>query len=220
MKRFIVAAFWLLLAGHVFAAEVSCEKLGEMAYNAAMARDRGTPQDEVARMLAKNYNDDRAEAITKVVFMHQDVDADGMQIAVRLWCLQQAEAAKKPAAEKTTEEASAAAPPTAPIVSSGYSHTFDVCMSKSDGVTVEVLDCTVAETSNQDGQLNKNYQAAMVTLPPERRLELRNAQRAWIKARDSKCVLDQDGGTAAQINSASCVLDMTAQRAKELAIVR
>lgn len=211
MKRFIVAAAGLLIAGHVFAAEVWCDKFGEMAYNAAVARDRGTPQDEVARTLAKNYGDDRAEALTKVVFMHSEMDADTLQFASRMRCLQMAGGVKGTKAATKTPTASK-------VTANEPVHEFDACMDKSGGVTAVMLDCIGADTKRQDAALNKNYQAAIKTLSPDRRQKLIAAQRAWLAYRtaETNFTADPDGGTSAQVNSADEFRQMTAQRAEEL----
>lgn len=209
MKQIIIAAVGLLLAGHVFAAQVSCEKLGEMAYNAAMARDRGTPQDEVARTLTKNYGDDRAESIAKVAFMHSEIDADTLQFATRVQCLQVAGASKAensqpPAAVKVAAEQPAA--------------EFDACMGKAGGVTADMLDCIGADTKRQDAALNRNYQIAIKSLTPNRQQKLIAAQRAWLAYRTAETSFteDPDGGTSAQVNAADEFRQMTAQRAEDL----
>ncbi|MFM0227863.1 lysozyme inhibitor LprI family protein [Paraburkholderia dipogonis] len=212
MKRFIVAAAGLLIAGHVFAAEVSCEKFGEMAYNAAVARDRGTPQDEVARTLAKNYGDDRAESLAKVVFMHSEADADTLQFASRVRCLQMAGDAKD------AKSRTAPAPTTVKVAVKQSAAEFDACMEKAAGVTADMLDCIGADTKRQDVLLNKNYQAAIKTLSPERRQKLIAAQRAWLAYRTAETNFadDPDGGTSASVNAADEFRQMTAQRAKDL----
>lgn len=208
MKRFIIAAAGLLIAGHVFAAEVSCEKFGEMAYNAAVARDRGTPQDEVARTLAKNYGDDRAEALTKVVFMHSEMDADTLQFASRLRCIQVSGNAK-----------GVKSPPSAPkIAAKEPAGDFDACMGNAAGVTADMLDCIGTDTKRQDAALNRNYQTAIKSLSPDRRQKLIAAQRAWLSYRTAQASFtdDPDGGTSAQVNSAEEFRQMTARRAEEL----
>ncbi|MFM0405223.1 lysozyme inhibitor LprI family protein [Paraburkholderia dipogonis] len=204
MKHFIVAAAGLLIAGHVFAAKVSCERFGDMAYNAAVARDRGTPQDEVARTLEKNYGDDRAEALTRVVFMHSEMDADTLRFASRLRCIQVGgDATKKAPATVTSKEPAA---------------DFDSCMSKSAGVTADMLDCIGADTKRHDAALNKSYQAAIKSLSPDRRQKLIAAQRAWLtyRAAQTSFTDDPDGGTSAQVNAADEFRQMTAQRAEQL----
>jgi uncharacterized protein YecT (DUF1311 family) len=210
MKRLIIAAAWLLIAGHVFAAEVSCKKFGEMAYNAAVARDRGTPQDEVARTLAKNYGDDRAEALTKVVFMHSEMDADTLQFASRLRCTQMSGGAK------VGNSSSAAAP--VKVATKAAGQEFDACMGKAASITADMLDCIGADTKRQDAALNRNYQAAIKTLSADRRKKLIEAQRAWLAYRTAEAnfTADPDGGTSAQINAADEFRQITAQRAEEL----
>lgn len=209
VKRLIIAAAGLLIAGHVFAAQVSCEKFGEMAYNAAVARDRGTPQDEVARTLAKNYGDDRAESLTRVVFMHSEMDADTLQFASRLRCTQvvaDAKDAKSP-------------PAPAKVAAKDPAAGFDACMSKASGVTADMLDCIGADTKRLDAALNKNYKTAIKSLSPDRRQKLITAQRAWLayRAAQTNFTDDPDGGTSAQVNAADEFRQMTAQRAEELA---
>ena len=49
-----------------------------------------------------------------------------------------------------------------------------------------------------------------------------DAQRLWLQYRDANCQFyaDPDGGTAAGVAAADCVLQMTAGRARELAGLR
>ena len=95
-------------------------------------------------------------------------------------------------------------------------------MDKSGGVTAEMHTCISAEHARQDQQLNRNYQALMAELPPARKKQLQTAQRRWLQYRDANChfYADPDGGTAAGIAAADCVLQMTASRARELADLR
>ncbi len=101
----------------------------------------------------------------------------------------------------------------------GYSTTYSTCMDKSGGVTMNMLDCMGSETEQQDVRLNHNYKAAMQALTPAQQTQLRDAQRLWIKFRDADCALlgSLTGGSIDRINSASCFLDMTKQRADVLA---
>ena len=101
----------------------------------------------------------------------------------------------------------------------GYSPTYSTCMDESGGVTMNMLDCLGSETEQQDARLNQNYKAAMQALTPEQQTQLRDAQRLWIKFRDADCALlgSLTGGSIDRINSASCFLDMTKQRADDLA---
>lgn len=101
----------------------------------------------------------------------------------------------------------------------GYSTTYSACMDESGGVTMNMLDCMGSETEQQDARLNQNYKAAMQALTPAQQTQLRDAQRLWIKFRDIDCALlgSLTGGSIDRINSASCFLDMTKQRADGLA---
>ncbi len=118
----------------------------------------------------------------------------------------------------STLAAPAAAQPSAPQLSA----SFDACMNQSGGVTVEMHACISAEHARQDQQLNHNYKALMAELSPERKKQLQTAQRLWLQYRDANCQFyaDPDGGTAAGVAAADCVLQMTAHRARELADLR
>lgn len=95
---------------------------------------------------------------------------------------------------------------------------FSACMDKSEGVTVNMLDCIGDENKRQDDELNKAYKNVMKELTPIRQKELKEAQRLWIKYRDANCnfYADPDGGTLARVVSADCFMNATAQRAREL----
>ena len=101
----------------------------------------------------------------------------------------------------------------------GYSATYTRCMDASGGVTMNMLDCMGSETEQHDARLNQNYKAAMQALNKGQQNQLRDAQRLWIKFRDADCALlgSLTGGSIDRINSASCFLDMTKQRADDLA---
>lgn len=144
----------------------------------------------------------------------------------------QAEAAKgvdttitAPVAE-APQTAAAAVPATpapsaaAASIEARYTPAYDACMSSGDaanGVTVAMSDCTSTEIEAQDAKLNSTYQLVMRKLEEGQRGKLRDAQRAWIKFRDSKCASEsQSGGTMDILNSGSCILDATVRRTIEL----
>ena len=95
---------------------------------------------------------------------------------------------------------------------------YSICMDKAGGVTVNMLDCMGAETKHQDARLNQAYKDVMARLSPERKKQLQEAQRAWIKYRDANCrfYADPDGGSIATVNSNDCFMSATASRAREL----
>ena len=101
----------------------------------------------------------------------------------------------------------------------GYSAVYSTCMDNSGGKTYEMLECIGAEIGQQDARLNQNYKAAMNALAPELQIQLRDAQRLWIKFRDADCTLlgSLSGGTIDRINGATCILDITKERADDLA---
>lgn len=84
---------------------------------------------------------------------------------------------------------------------------------------MNMLNCMGSETEQHDARLNQNYKAAMQALNKGQQNQLRDAQRLWIKFRDADCALlgSLTGGSIDRINSASCFLDMTKQRADDLA---
>lgn len=101
---------------------------------------------------------------------------------------------------------------------SNLSKQFTACMDKSGDTTQGMVECIVAEHQRQDVRLNKAYKALMADLTPERKKQLQEAQRAWIKFRDANCgfYYDPDGGTMARVSGNDCVMTITANRAKEL----
>lgn len=114
------------------------------------------------------------------------------------------------------------APAAAQTSAAPLSATFQTCLDKSGGVTLEMRECISAEYERQDQLLNRNYQALMADLTPERKKQLQSAQRLWIQYRDANCQFyaDPDGGTMAAIAAADCGLQMTADRVRELAGLR
>ena len=101
---------------------------------------------------------------------------------------------------------------------SELSQTYSACMDKSKGVTSEMLDCISAEFTRQDDRLNENYKRLMSKLSGKRKEGLLEAQRAWIKFRDTNCSFyyDPEGGSAAHLSGTDCTLSATAARATEL----
>jgi uncharacterized protein YecT (DUF1311 family) len=102
---------------------------------------------------------------------------------------------------------------------SPYSKTYNDCMEKAEGVTVDMLDCSADELRRQDALLNTTYRKLMTSLSPQQREELKEAQRTWIKYRDTSCSLMRSvegGGTLSAVIGSGCVLEETARRAKWL----
>src|SRR5262245_61343448 len=78
---------------------------------------------------------------------------------------------------------------------------YSTCLGKSNGVTIEMINCMLAETRHQDARLNENYKRLISKLPTERKNALVEAQRAWLRFRDANCgfYADPEGGSAATV---------------------
>ena len=116
----------------------------------------------------------------------------------------------------------ACVPHAANAVEAGSSKQFSTCMDKSGGVTSSMVECIVTENKLQDARLNKAYKALGADLPPARKAQLLEAQRAWIKFRDSNCSFydDPDGGSMARVSANECVMRATTERARELEMLK
>lgn len=103
-----------------------------------------------------------------------------------------------------------------------YGPAFSSCMDNSGGTTAAMLDCLGAEYDRQDARLNKAYKVLMAELSSERKQQLQDAQRLWIKYRDANCAFyyDPNGGSMAHLAGNDCMLSMTAKRATELELLR
>ncbi|MDP1665473.1 MAG: lysozyme inhibitor LprI family protein [Methylobacter sp.] len=104
----------------------------------------------------------------------------------------------------------------------GLSQTFLACMDQSGGVTVSMIECMNAEAERQDVRLNNAYKDIMSGLSPERKKQLQEAQRLWLKYRTANCdfYYDPDGGTIAGVSANDCFMSATAARAKELESIK
>lgn len=102
------------------------------------------------------------------------------------------------------------------------SKQFSGCMERSGGVTAGMIACIETETQRHDVRLNNAYKAVMDELTPERKKQLQEVQRTWLKFRDTNCgfYADPDGGTLARVSASKCVMSTTAIRARELEDLR
>jgi uncharacterized protein YecT (DUF1311 family) len=100
-----------------------------------------------------------------------------------------------------------------------FSKEFDPCLDKAAGVTPAMIDCISAELKRQDALLNENYRKLMASLSTKRKNALLEAQRAWLKFRDTNCdfYCDPDGDSATRVDANECLLNTTTNRAQELA---
>lgn len=81
-----------------------------------------------------------------------------------------------------------------------------------------IQDCISAQYVVEDKRLNVAYQVLMSQLRGERKKELQQIQRLWLKYSEANCLFyhDPDGGTAAALSANECSLDARSARATEL----
>ena len=94
----------------------------------------------------------------------------------------------------------------------------DECMQK-DSSTAGMVECINAEFAVQDKILNENYKKAMSILNDENKKILKDIQSKWIAYKEAKCAFYPPQGTIYLVIAADCYLQMTKERAAELAYV-
>jgi len=107
-------------------------------------------------------------------------------------------------------------PPSA--ASTQPSSSYQSCLDNAPD-THAMRTCNARELAYQDGLLNTHYQSAMHRLSKSERHKLRQAQRAWITYRDTKCEAqgrDMRGGTGEALLIGGCLVEETKKRAGEL----
>jgi|JRHI01.1.fsa_nt_gi uncharacterized protein YecT (DUF1311 family) len=96
----------------------------------------------------------------------------------------------------------------------------DPCLQKPGNETTQsMVECVDGETQIWDELLNADYQRLLGSLEGKAAESVRQAERAWIAARDADCKVPYDiyeGGTMARLDGANCVLDHTATRVLQL----
>ncbi|HEN8801762.1 TPA: DUF1311 domain-containing protein [Pseudomonas putida] len=102
-------------------------------------------------------------------------------------------------------------------VAEDYTPAYGQCMDKASS-TVAMSECIGAETHVQDQRLNRVYKQLMGKLDAGQQKSLRDVQRKWLAYRDGNCQfhVQASGGTMAQLEGGSCMMDMTRDRAAEL----
>jgi uncharacterized protein YecT (DUF1311 family) len=98
-----------------------------------------------------------------------------------------------------------------------YSATYLQCMSKPDNNTPSVDACIEAEFKLWDARLNKAYKQSLKLTAPEPKA-WRQAQRDWLKFKDSQCnaLIAGPHGSGDATDAASCDLIMTIERTQQL----
>ena len=99
--------------------------------------------------------------------------------------------------------------------SAGLSSNYSKCLAKAGAVDPAVAECMSVEYAQQDRRLNANYKALMAKLSSERKKQLQEAQRLWLKYVEANCnfYYAPDGGTAARMMANECSVKARAQRA-------
>ena len=92
----------------------------------------------------------------------------------------------------------------------------DECMQK-DSSTAGMIQCIDAEFAIQDKLLNQNYKKAMSVLNDENKKKLKDIQRKWVAYKEAKCAFYPQQGSIHRLDAADCYLQMTKERATELA---
>lgn len=102
--------------------------------------------------------------------------------------------------------------------SAGLSTSYSKCLTKAGAVDPAVSECMSAEFALQDRRLNANYKALMAKLGDERKKQLQETQRLWLKYIEANCdfYYAPNGGTAARMMAHECSVKARAQRAREL----
>ncbi len=84
---------------------------------------------------------------------------------------------------------------------------------------IEMTQCAADAYKAADAVLNQVYQKLVAKLDEDEKVQLKEAQNAWLKYRDSNCdfVADQyKGGTMRPMIYAGCLADVTKKRTSEL----
>lgn len=100
-----------------------------------------------------------------------------------------------------------------------YSPAYNSCQESGDaakGVTSAMAQCIADEIDVQDARLNAAYRSAMDKRDEAGKIALRDEERAWIKARDTKCDALAQGGSIDAIQIPACVLNETIRRRVKL----
>ena len=103
------------------------------------------------------------------------------------------------------------------MMASGFSSAYLDCVRHPRSMAA-MRQCTHEEWQRQERRLTRAYRAAMDSLGPRERRELRDVQRAWIRYRDARCdfIYDREGGSMAGLAAETCKMEMAEHRAGQL----
>lgn len=97
---------------------------------------------------------------------------------------------------------------------------YSACMDKSDGVTVNMLDCSGAAINKMDKRMNQLYKKLMAKLPKPKQELLKSSQKKWLTWRnaeqDLSYALDpNEGGTLQSVSANGFAYEMLKRRVQE-----
>ena len=97
------------------------------------------------------------------------------------------------------------------------SPTYSACMKKALS-TMDLMACIQEEFSIQDRRLNDNYKKLMAMLDDNRKKQLQETQRLWIKYTEANCNFyhNPNGGSAHRVMAGDCTVQERGRRATEL----
>ena len=97
------------------------------------------------------------------------------------------------------------------------SKDYQRCMDKALG-DFDIIECTQKELEKQDARLNAAYKKLRAAESEQQKKNLQEAQRAWIKFRDTwgAYLYDPEGGTIARVSAISWHLEATVDQAIRL----
>ncbi|CAN1522193.1 Lysozyme inhibitor LprI, N-terminal [Caulobacteraceae bacterium] len=102
---------------------------------------------------------------------------------------------------------------------------YDACQADHDqpDTTLSIIECTMTTHKAWDVVLNERYRALIATSPPNLKLKLQKAQRAWIVSRDADCAAVYENWISGTIRGpmyAGCMVEKTSERAQWLKEMR
>lgn len=93
---------------------------------------------------------------------------------------------------------------------------------RTDATTLDMFNCFSTALDKSDSDLNRLYQRVQTVVSGDELVDLKAAQRLWIKFRDANCDAEHelyDGGTAAPVVKLACLEAMTRHRTEELKVM-
>ena len=98
---------------------------------------------------------------------------------------------------------------------------YDACQAAHDqpDTTLSITECTMTTHKAWDIILNERYRAVIAASPPNLKLKLQKAQRAWIVSRDADCAAVYEAyidGTIRGPLYAGCMVEKTSERVRWL----